>query len=218
MFDGNTADFQIILICRMIAAALCGLAVGYERKFHQKSAGVKTHVIVALASALIMEVSKYGFFDVGEADTSRVAAQVVSGISFLGAGIIIKRNQNVEGLTTAAGIWMMSGIGLAIGSGLYVIGLACTILYIVLNLAVRMMDQRYGSCQVSYSMDIKNGEDIRRIMELCEKARISGYSFRKGKESGHLEMTVVFKSSEFIRMWEERLIREEGILAFERII
>ncbi len=94
-------------------------------------------MIVALASALMMIISKYGFSDVGDYDAARVAAQVVSGVSFLGAGIIIKKNQSVEGLTTAALIWGMAGIGLALGAGMYSVGMAATGLYLGMSYMVR---------------------------------------------------------------------------------
>ena len=112
---------------RILLACLCGAGIGFERSRRLKEAGIRTHVIVCCAAALLMIVSKYGFADLtsatGEvfagtrgADPARVAAQVVSGISFLGAGVIFKHGNTIKGLTTAAGIWATAGIGLAIGS------------------------------------------------------------------------------------------------------
>ena len=125
-------SFQLELLLRIFLAALCGLCIGYERMNHYKAAGVKTHMIVGLSSALIMIVSKYGFPDVPEYDAARVAAQVVSGVGFIGAGIIFRKNMSIQGLTTAAGIWATAGTGLALGSGMYFIGMVGTALYIVL--------------------------------------------------------------------------------------
>jgi len=113
-------------LLRIILAGLCGLAIGYERKTRGKGAGVRTHMIVALASSLMMIISKFGFEDVGS-DGSRVAAQIVSGIGFLGAGMIYVHRNSISGLTTAAGIWATAGIGMAIGAGMYFIGIASTI-------------------------------------------------------------------------------------------
>ncbi|EPD09961.1 Mg2 transporter-C (MgtC) family protein, partial [Lacticaseibacillus paracasei subsp. paracasei Lpp48] len=101
----SVAD-QAELVIRLVVAALCGFAIGYERKNRFKNAGIRTHMIVALGAALIMIVSKYGFFDILDLknmalDPSRVAAQIVSGVSFLGAGAILVRHNNVNGLTTA---------------------------------------------------------------------------------------------------------------------
>ena len=103
-----------------------------------KEAGIRTHLIVSLGSALIMLVSKYGFFDLIEQlpelsklDPSRVAAQIVTGVGFLGAGMIFVRRQSVSGLTTAAGIWATAGVGMAVGAGMYVIGVAGSLLIIL---------------------------------------------------------------------------------------
>ena len=103
---------------RILTAAVCGIVIGYERENRNKEAGIRTHAIVALGAALIMIVSKYGFSDIQNYDASRVAAQIVSGIGFLGAGIIFIRNRAVSGLTTAAGIWATAGVGMAVGSGI----------------------------------------------------------------------------------------------------
>ena len=113
-----TAEFIIRLI---LAAIACG-AIGMERQMRGKGAGLRTHVLIGMGSALFMIVSKYGFWDIlGDTgiglDPSRIAAQVVSGIGFLGAGTIIIQKLFVRGLTTAAGIWATSAIGLAVGAG-----------------------------------------------------------------------------------------------------
>lgn len=113
-------------LMRIILAGLCGLGIGYERKTRGKGAGVRTHMIVALASSLMMIISKFGFADVGS-DGSRVAAQIVSGIGFLGAGMIYVHRNSISGLTTAAGIWATAGIGMAVGAGMYFIGIASTV-------------------------------------------------------------------------------------------
>ena len=126
----QNVDFFI----RMVAACVCGACIGAERSKRYKEAGIRTHIIVCFGAALMMIVSKYGFADLTDAagavyngthgaDPARIAAQVVSGISFLGAGVIFKHGNAVRGLTTAAGLWATAGIGLAIGAGMYAIGL-----------------------------------------------------------------------------------------------
>lgn len=130
---------QLEYLGRLCLAGVCGLFVGYERINRGKEAGMRTHCIVALASALMMEISKYGFYDMLSLqdmaalrfDPARVAAQIVTGIGFLGAGIIFVRNQTVSGLTTAAGVWGTAGVGMAIGAGMYVVGMAGTVLIVV---------------------------------------------------------------------------------------
>ena len=123
-----------IWVIRIMIAAFCGCLIGYERSSRNKGAGVRTHAILALGSALIMLVSKYGFIDINEIDGSRIAAQIVSGVGFLGAGVIFVKNGNVSGLTTAAGMWATSGVGMCIGAGLYDIGIITTIILIGLQI------------------------------------------------------------------------------------
>ena len=114
---------------RIVLAAILGALVGLERSKRQKEAGVRTHCIIACTSALFMILSKYAFVDlVGVAglrgaDPARIAAQVVSGISFLGAGVIFKTGNSIRGLTTAAGMWGTAAVGMAIGAGMYWVGL-----------------------------------------------------------------------------------------------
>ena len=117
-------DPTLELMLRITIACVCGALIGMERTIRLKEAGIRTHTIVALGAALMMIVSKYGFLDAvryqGNFDASRIASCVVTGISFLGAGVIFVRGNSIKGLTTAAGIWATAGIGLALGAGLYI--------------------------------------------------------------------------------------------------
>ena len=117
------------LIVRLVVAGLLGGLIGAEREYRAKVAGTRTHLLVAIGAALMMIVSRYGFD--GQGDPSRVAAQIVSGIGFIGAGAIMVNKHAVHGLTTAAGIWVAAGIGMAVASGLYAIGVATTALALV---------------------------------------------------------------------------------------
>ena len=116
-------------LLRLLLSAALGALVGLERSKRQKEAGIRTHCIIACTSALFMIVSKYAFMDCGAvdglrgADPARIAAQVVSGISFLGAGVIFKNGNSIRGLTTAAGMWGTSAVGMAVGAGMYWLGL-----------------------------------------------------------------------------------------------
>ena len=119
-------------ILRIIIACICGGIVGYERTRRRKEAGIRTHVIVAVGATLVMIVSKYGFYDIlttpgFNVDVSRIASNVITGISFLGAGVIFVKKISIKGLTTAAGLWATAGIGLALGAGMYSIGVFTTI-------------------------------------------------------------------------------------------
>ena len=122
----------IFWILRIFIAAVCGFFIGYERKTPSKEAGVRTHTIVAMGTAMLMILSKYGFEDSqGRFDGARIAAQVVSGIGFLGAGIIIYRRDVLQGVTTAAGVWTTAGIGMAIGAGMIIVGIVSTVFLIM---------------------------------------------------------------------------------------
>ncbi len=135
------ANMEIInWLIRIAVSCVCGFVIGMERKSRSKEAGIRTHFIVCMACCLVMIVSKYGFADLlgaGEkADGARLAAQVVSGIGFLGAGIIFYKRDFLHGLTTAAGVWATAGIGLAIGSGMIIIGVIATVALVTMQIAL----------------------------------------------------------------------------------
>jgi putative Mg2+ transporter-C (MgtC) family protein len=123
------------------AALLLSAAIGLEREIRQKDAGLRTHTLVGIGAALFMLISKYGFTDVLEnrlvvLDPSRVAAQIVSGIGFLGAGLIFVRRDSVRGLTTAASIWVTAAVGAAAGAGLLVLAALTTAIYFLVTLVM----------------------------------------------------------------------------------
>ena len=120
---------SLTLILRLLLSGLLGGLIGAEREYRAKVAGVRTHLLVAVGASLMLIVSRYGFD--GQGDPSRVAAQIVSGIGFIGAGSIIVQRHAVHGLTTAAGIWVAAGIGMAVAAGLYAVAVAATILSLV---------------------------------------------------------------------------------------
>ena len=132
-----TAYDNLEFFIRILLSAVLGALVGLERTKRQKEAGIRTHCIIACAAAVFMILSKYAFVDPADvlgtrgADGARIAAQVVSGISFLGAGVIFKNGNSIRGLTTAAGIWATSAIGMAIGAGMYWVGLITTVIMMV---------------------------------------------------------------------------------------
>ena len=136
---------EIIYILRIVIAGICGIIIGVERKNRLKEAGLRTHCLVACASALMMILSKYAFFDLSgglpgikDADPARIAAQVVSGIGFLGAGMIFVHKNTISGLTTAAGIWTTAGIGMAMGAGMYITGIAATIIVVIVQTVLHL--------------------------------------------------------------------------------
>ncbi|HHK5534778.1 TPA: MgtC/SapB family protein, partial [Bacillus mobilis] len=163
---------DVDLIIRIGVAGLLGAIIGIEREIRSKEAGLKTHFLVAVGSALIMVVSKYAFSDIMNEehmalDPSRIAAQVVSGVGFLGAGTIIIQKQAVKGLTTAAGLWATAGIGLAIGAGMYVVGIGATILVLIgLEIVSRIFKVQFLFPQnITVQMCINKHEAVQQIVE-----------------------------------------------------
>ncbi|MCJ2068922.1 MgtC/SapB family protein [Methylobacterium sp. J-030] len=136
------------IIARLVLAAILSGLIGVERERLLWAAGLRTHMLVGVGACLIMIVSAFGFGDVLGAknvvlDPSRIAAQVVSGIGFLGAGTILLRGEVVKGLTTAASLWAVAAIGLAIGSGLYVAGTATTFILLAILAGLKPLQERY---------------------------------------------------------------------------
>ena len=157
-------DFML----RLLIAGAMGVCIGVEREYRAKEAGYRTHFLVALGSALLMIVSQYGFSDVLAADLvrldpSRIAAQVVSGIRFIGAGTIILQKQIVRGLTTAAGIWATSGIGLAIGAGMYGVGIAATVLVLLGLEALSFFFKSMGLRNMIIEFTLTDKDDLKRV-------------------------------------------------------
>ena len=170
----------------VLAAVVLGFAIGYERKLRFKEAGIRTHTIVCAGSALIMVVSKYGFGDSAEADASRVAAQIVSGIGFLGAGIIIYRKHEIHGLTTAAGVWATSGVGMTAGAGLYIVAAGATVILIAVQCLFHMncklfRTKKYFQIKICF---LNGGEECGKVKELFQTDRFNRLVIeRKGKET-----------------------------------
>jgi putative Mg2+ transporter-C (MgtC) family protein len=140
---------QLDLSVRLIVAALLGLAVGFEREIHGHPAGLRTHMLVAVGSGLFTVLSAYGFREVGgnpaliaPIDPTRIAAQIVSGIGFLGAGAILKDGIVIRGLTTAASLWATSAVGMAAGAGEYVIAGVATATILVSLWPINLLAER----------------------------------------------------------------------------
>ena len=146
-------------ITRLILAALLSGIIGFEREAHGRAAGLRTHILVCVGSTLIMLTSLY-IFDayIGKVplDPTRIAANVITGIGFLGAGTIIRSGASVMGLTTAASIWAVSGIGLAIGCGYYLGALVCTFIILATLLVLRRLES-----VVPGKKDCKEGSNVR---------------------------------------------------------
>lgn len=177
-FTAFSLKAYLIMFSRILLAGICGACIGIERSKRLKEAGIRTHVIICCAASLIMILSKYGFTDVEETigtlyngtrgtDPARLAAQVVSGVSFLGAGVIFKNGSSIKGLTTAAGMWATAAIGMAIGAGLFQLGIFTTVLLAILQFVMHRFaigGDALSTLQVSFT--IRDTEELRK--ELTE--------------------------------------------------
>ncbi|MGN0149516.1 MAG: MgtC/SapB family protein [Clostridia bacterium] len=200
----NMTELEYIL--RLVIAAVCGVMIGYERQNRSKVAGVRTHCVVACASALMMILSKYAYLDVvgiyGElmkVDPSRVASGVVSGIGFLGAGMIFVNKKTVTGLTTAAGVWATSGIGMVIGAGLYWIGGAATLIILLIQIVLHITPKLH--IQHNYRLHRKCTDNL-PVIKQAELINI--YPTEETDEDGRViyKATIAF-SHEQEELWQE---------------
>ncbi len=180
---------------RLLVAGLLGGAIGFEREFRAKEAGVRTHFIVALGSALFMIISQYAFS--GQYDHSRVAAQVVSGIGFIGAGVIIFQKNVIRGITTAAGLWVAAAIGLACGAGMYPIAIAAMLLTVICLEAMHFITSKYSERIITVSLSPVSSERLLEFMDSAKAKKIEIDSFIVADEKAILQVrTKLLKSTE----------------------
>lgn len=181
---------QVIWGLQMLLTLILGFAIGFERKMRFKEAGVRTHTIVCVGACIYMLVSKYGFEG---ADTARVAAQIVSGIGFIGAGMIFYHKQVVHGLTTAAGIWATAAIGMAVGSGLFIIAIISTVIIItiqcVMHLNVKIFHSRHY-LRLNILFTCKGQGEREKVKELFNVKRFTKINAKKDGEDILYSVTV----------------------------
>ncbi len=161
----------------VLVALVLGFAIGWERKLRSKEAGIRTHTVVCVGAALMMVVSKFGFED-GSADLSRIAAQIVSGVGFLGAGIIVYRQHEIHGLTTAAGVWATAGVGMAAGAGLYIVAVGATIILIVIQCVFHIpcrlfRSKRYYQVRICFQNTDDENVKVKELFEVQHFNRLS---------------------------------------------
>ena len=195
---------QLEWMARILLAGLCGGLIGYERESRKKTAGLRTHVIVAVSSALMIVLSKYGFQDVvGQyvrVDPSRIASGTVAAIWFLGSGVIFSRNKNVSGITTSAGIWATVGVGMAVGAGLYVIGICTSAIVILVEIFLGRQGKLSHIIKDIYEIEVEyaftSGEigevsaALQKELEETYQCRILKFRTRKKGNHIHLELLV----------------------------
>lgn len=206
---------ELWLIVDLCVAALLGFIIGFERKLRFKEAGIRTHTIVCVGSALIMVISKYAFKD--DYDSARVAAQIVSGVGFLGAGMIVYRQNGVSGLTTAAGVWTTAGVGMACGGEMYALAGGATILIVVLQCLFHIdcpvfNRKKYFTIKISFLQT----EDNDRVKEIFKTERFNHLVVKRMDGeivySAMLNTSTEFSSEQIKRIMEEN----PYILSIER--
>lgn len=209
---------QLELLLRLVIACILGLVIGFERKNRNKIAGVRTHAIVAFGAALMMIVSKYGFEDLnGSYDASRIAAQIVSGVGFLGAGIIFVKDRNsVSGLTTAAGIWATAGVGMCIGAGLYFISVSSALLLLIMQEMLHrigfLSNENY---RANVRLTVENNVDIHELEEMVKNEQVELSSIkiiRSDKVNTKIELDLVFAPQMDKMAFLNRLAAYPGVI------
>lgn len=179
---------------RIFVAAILGGLIGLEREYRAKEAGFRTHFLVALGSSLFMILSQFGFDTaIGllpnvSLDPSRIASQVVTGIGFIGAGIIIFQKNVIRGLTTAAGLWVTSAIGLTCGAGLYVLATATTLLVLMCLEVLNVVLGRFGTRNMSIILASNSKENIRNVLYRIKKGSVEIYSYNIKERTGEGDM------------------------------
>ena len=215
--------YHINLIFRIIISCVCGILIGFERKNRAKEAGVRTHCIVACASALMMIISKYGFYDIIQSaslngadvrlDPSRLAQGIVTGVGFLGAGMIYIQRGSIRGLTTASGIWATCGIGMAIGAGMYIVGIAATVIILVIQFTLhhktKFMTQHKIRSLMVYNVDEDDFQSTMTCLLNKKGINISEVSIKRNEDSTYdytlfLDMPESIKEEDIVKSLEYR--------------
>ena len=188
---------EMEFLWRLLAATAMGAAIGIEREYHAKEAGIRTHLLVALGSCLFMILSAYGFDaflakDHTSFDPSRIASQVVTGIGFIGAGTIILQKQVVRGLTTAAGLWVTAAIGLACGIGMYVIAIVTTVLVLVSLGVINIYLPYFAQKERMITFLIEDYKVLTDVLESLRKEKITilNYEMHKDADENNGKMLV----------------------------
>ena len=198
---------QLGMLPELLLSVVLGFAIGFERKVRSKEAGIRTHTIVCFGAALMMAVSKFAFGS--EADTARVAAQIVSGVGFLGAGMIVYKQHEVKGLTTAAGIWATAGIGMACGAGVYVIAVIAAGLMIsiqcLLHLPYRIFKaKKFYSVKIEF---LRTGDENVQIKKIFGTDRFNQLVIKRENDlvvySATLTTDKEFSSTRLNQIMEE---------------
>src|SRR3569832_11834 len=216
---------NVEMLLRLLTAAALGSLIGFARERLLWAAGIRTHMLVCVGSCLIMIVSQYGFSSILTEknvvlDPSRIAAQVVSGIGFLGAGAILARGEIVKGLAPAASIWTVAAVGLAVGGGLYLAASTSTVIILIILAGIKPLEEAYRSrnhsCQLKVEVDHGGLTPEKQKDALgLRTSQIKRFLVENRDQNGTDELSILLSkvSSQDIATYAEKLKELDGVRA-----
>lgn len=219
MFEEFT--FQLELIFRIFLAMLSGILIGLERENRNKDAGVNTHALVAVGAAVAMVVSKYAFGDTPGGDGARIAAQVISGIGFIGAGVIfVKRNSIIRGLTTAAGLWVTAALALAAGAGMYFISIVGTFIVVIFQFGmhsenVQIHKPKEATLILTYKDRVRTTHILKTLTDLNIRVFHERIYHNFENNNTQLEIDIEMPEEMTVRQLQKIAGSFEGLTSFE---
>ncbi len=213
-------DSDLELLGRLLLAAVLGGAIGAERELNDQAAGLRTHMLLTIGACLFTLVSAYGFGGGIGTDPSRLAAQIVTGIGFLGGGAIVRHGLTVKGLTTAASIWATASVGVAIGAGRYVLGVGGAVLVVGTLFALRRVSdllQRWGVSREEFVLATVAGFDVQRLVELVrsERADLRGLERQETTDGDRVVLLVKLRPRYRPEQLLDAIGRMEGVRQVE---
>jgi putative Mg2+ transporter-C (MgtC) family protein len=208
------------LLGRLLLAAVLGGAIGAERELNDQAAGLRTHMLLTIGACLFTLISAYGFGGGIGTDPSRLAAQIVTGIGFLGGGAIVRHGLTVKGLTTAASIWATASVGVAIGAGSYILGIGGAVLVVGTLFALRRVSnllQRWGVSREEYVLATVPDFDVQRVVELVrgERVDLRGLERQEREDGDRVVLLVKLRPRYRPEQLLDALGRLEGVLQVE---
>ena len=207
---------QLYILPDLLLSVILGFVIGLERKLRLKEAGIKTHTIVCLGASLMMVISKNAFNS--DADTARVAAQIVAGVGFLGAGMIVYKQNKVHGLTTAAGVWATAGVGMACGGQLYYLAIGATII-LVLSQWIFHSNVNFFRSKKFYSVKIEfkyTGHENLKIKEIFGTDRFNHLVIKRKNDGVYYSATITTMREYSSQFLNDILIKNDFISFVER--
>jgi len=215
------AEWEILL--RLVLSGILAIFIGIERTRRNKDAGVRTHCIIAVAAATMMMISRYAFVNDGvNYDPARIAAQIITGISFVGAGVIFRDGNSLKGLSTAAGIWATAGVGMAIGCGMYILGVACAALVVLVQIVFHKIligSDAFQDNEFIIRYKESGKEDVDELIKSLKEKKlvhVSRIAYNRN-EKGDVIYTcsMTYKSGFDIEQLMEKLSKKKYIISTE---